>query len=197
MIPSDLSTISLADRQSRLENPMDLKERGRGLALLLAFGDEITFTSGGAEAQVRLSNRIKEGVISFDNVSVGSSKDKKNPVKISFELKNHFAGTNLVVEAKMIGDLDMWTLPSAKEMLITLREKGVFNIILNLKNLNYIDSSGLGFFIGAFKIFRDFGGKLVLVELNTYIYGVFKLIQLQHIIPTFDTLETALKTFEN
>ena len=48
-------------------------------------------------------------------------------------------------------------------------------------------------FIGTLKKLRDAGGDLILVNLNAYIYGIFKLIQLQHIIKTFDSLDEAEK----
>ncbi len=93
----------------------------------------------------------------------------------------------------LIGDLDMWTLPRAKERVNALVLDGRVKLVLDLERMNYIDSSGLGFFIGTLKKLRDAGGDLVLINLNAYIYGIFKLIQLQHIISTFDSLDEAVK----
>ena len=45
------------------------------------------------------------------------------------------------------------------------------------------------------KKLRDAGGELILINLNAYIYGIFQLIQLQHIIRTYDSLEEASKEF--
>lgn len=121
--------------------------------------------------------------------------DKKNENekdKLAFEQRTVGPDNNLVV-LSLIGDLDMWTLPLAKERISGLVNEGKVKIILDLERMNYIDSSGLGFFIGTLKKLRDAGGDLILVNLNAYIYGIFKLIQLQHIIKTFDSLDEAEK----
>lgn len=117
----------------------------------------------------------------------GSGKEK-----LTFERSEAAKGYTVI---SLIGDLDMWTLPLAKERIQGLINEGKVNIVLDLERMNYIDSSGLGFFIGSLKKLRDKGGNLVLINLNAYIYGIFKLIQLQHIIKTYDSLEEAEKEF--
>jgi anti-sigma B factor antagonist len=121
--------------------------------------------------------------------------DKKNGTekeKLSFELKPTDKGFSVL---SLIGDLDMWTLPQAKERVAALVQENKVKLVLDLEKMNYIDSSGLGFFIGTLKKLRDAGGDLILINLNAYIYGIFKLIQLQHIIKTFDSLDEAKKHF--
>lgn len=117
----------------------------------------------------------------------GNGKDK-----LGFERKE---GPKGYIVLSLLGDLDMWTLPLAKERVNGLVQEGKVKIVLDLEKMNYIDSSGLGFFIGTLKKLRDKGGDLVLINLNAYIYGIFKLIQLQHIIKTYDSLEEAAKNF--
>ncbi|MBF0546458.1 MAG: anti-sigma factor antagonist [Candidatus Riflebacteria bacterium] len=195
-ITFDPRPIDISDRQNLFENPDLSKEHGRGLSILQAFCDEITYTDGGRDVQVRLSNRIQEGVISFDNVSVKAASESGNQTPLSFILKNHFIEKKLVAEIQITGDINMWTLPLAIEVINELINKGQFNVVLNMEKLNYIDSSGLGFFVGTLKKCQNAGGKLALTNLNQYIYGIFKLIQLQHLIPTFDSLEQALNIFK-
>ncbi len=110
--------------------------------------------------------------------------------KLTFDQKTTDKG---YVVLSFIGDLDMWTLPNAKERINALVGENKVKIILDLEKMNYIDSSGLGFFIGTLKKLRDKGGDLILINLNAYIYGIFKLIQLQHIINTYDNLDEAKK----
>lgn len=118
-----------------------------------------------------------------------STSDKE---KLEFARKEATEG---FVVLSLIGDLDMWTLPRAKDQIQALLEEGKVKIVLDLERTNYIDSSGLGFFIGTLKKLRDAGGELILINLNAYIYGIFQLIQLQHIIRTYDSLEEASKEF--
>jgi anti-sigma B factor antagonist len=112
--------------------------------------------------------------------------------KLRFERKDATKG---YVVLSLIGDLDMWTLPKAKEQIQKLIEEKKVKVVLDFERTNYIDSSGLGFFVGTLKNLRDVGGNLVLINLNAYIYGIFTLIQLQHIIKTYDSLEEASKDF--
>lgn len=119
-----------------------------------------------------------------------SKNDKQQ--KLSFERKDATKG---YIVLSLIGDLDMWTLPRAKEQVQELIDEQKVKVVLDLERTNYIDSSGLGFFIGTLKKLRDAGGELILINLNAYIYGIFQLIQLQHIIKTFDSLEEASKEF--
>jgi anti-sigma B factor antagonist len=121
-----------------------------------------------------------------------SEQNKSEKDKLSFEKRDATKG---YIVLSLIGDLDMWTLPRAKEQINELVENGKVKIVLDLERTNYIDSSGLGFFIGTLKKLRDTGGELVLINLNAYIYGIFQLIQLQHIIKTYDSLEEASKEF--
>lgn len=119
-----------------------------------------------------------------------TSKPEKQ--KLTFERKDATKG---YVVLSLIGDLDMWTLPRAKEEIQKLIAEKKVKLVLDLEKTNYIDSSGLGFFIGTLKKLRDAGGELILINLNAYIYGIFQLIQLQHIIKTYDSLEEASKEF--
>ncbi len=117
---------------------------------------------------------------------------KTDKDKLSFERRDATKG---FIVLSLIGDLDMWTLPVAKDQIQKLIDEKKVKVVLDLERTNYIDSSGLGFFIGTLKKLRDAGGDLILINLNAYIYGIFQLIQLQHIIKTFDSLEEASKEF--
>ncbi len=112
--------------------------------------------------------------------------------KLTFELKDAEKG---YVVLSLIGDLDMWSLHLAKQEMQKLIDDGKVKVVLDLERTNYIDSAGLGFFIGTLKKLKNAGGELMLINLNAYIYGIFQLIQLQHIIKTYDSLEEASKDF--
>ena len=113
-----------------------------------------------------------------------------------------------------VGDLDMRTLGQAREALGELLEKeepaekrpakgaraaakpsGPPNIVIDLAKVEYIDSSGLGFFIGSLKKIKEFKGTLKLANLNAYMMGIFKLINMHYIIDVFDDLEKAVSSF--
>jgi anti-sigma B factor antagonist len=92
---------------------------------------------------------------------------------------------------QMIGDLDMHSLPAAKELINELMEGKTFKIIFNLEKVKYIDTSGLGFFIGTLRKLKDERGDMRLVNPNSYISGIFNLINLNKMIDIFDDLSDA------
>ncbi len=98
---------------------------------------------------------------------------------------------------RITGDLDMYTLPKAKSVINELMENERFKLLIDLRSMDYIDSSGLGFFIGTLKKLKEKGGDLKLINLNNYIQGIFKLINLNYIIDTFDDQAAAIERFRN
>lgn len=116
----------------------------------------------------------------------------ENQERINFEISEAGNGVTLM---KMKGDLDMYTLPKAKEKMKILIEEAKVKIVIDLENVGYVDSSGLGFFIGSLKKLREKSGDLKLINLNNYIHGIFKLIHLHTIISIFENLDDAVNDF--
>lgn len=112
--------------------------------------------------------------------------------RISFKVTDH-SETTAVIE--MSGDLDMYTLPDAKNKVSELIESGKKYLVMDLTGIQYVDSSGLGFFIGTLKKLRDKSGDMKLINLNNYIHGIFKLIHLHYIIEVCESLDEALVKF--
>ena len=117
-----------------------------------------------------------------------------NENQISFEERNAEKG---YVVLSIVGDLVMWSLPAAKQKVEELLSQKKTKIVFDLEKTNYIDSSGLGFFIGTLKNLKSVQGDMVLINLNTYIYGIFQLIHLHDIIDIYDNLEEASKHFKD
>lgn len=117
-----------------------------------------------------------------------------NENQLSFEVKNAEKG---YVVLSLIGDLVMWSLPAAKQKVQELVDQKKVKLVLDLERTNYIDSSGLGFFIGTLKKLKGAGGDMCLISLSTYIYGIFHMINLHEIIDVYDNLEEASKNFKD
>ena len=52
-------------------------------------------------------------------------------------------------EVKVGGELDVYTVPELEEVLTPMRQDGTRDIYVNLENVSYMDSTGLGLFIGT------------------------------------------------
>jgi anti-anti-sigma factor len=98
---------------------------------------------------------------------------------------------------ELIGELDMYTLPRAQEIVDMLIEQEKYNILIDLSKLEYVDSSGIGFFTATLKVLRDHNGDLKIVNLHPYIKRLFDLIHLDYFISIYEDLDEALSDFKD
>jgi anti-sigma B factor antagonist len=71
------------------------------------------------------------------------------------------------------GEVDVATAPVVLAELHRLLDAGVSHIVVDLAAMEFIDSSGLGVFVGALRRMRDTGGRLELVNLQPGARRVF------------------------
>ena len=79
--------------------------------------------------------------------------------------------------------------------LKTIVDGGAIKILLDLQNLEYIDSSGLGMLINVAKMLRKIEGDLVMFNVSADIRNVFKVIKLQEFIKIFNSEGEAVNFF--
>ncbi|MEG1310855.1 MAG: anti-sigma F factor antagonist [Romboutsia sp.] len=77
------------------------------------------------------------------------------------------------------------------EILIS---KSIKNIIFNFKNINFMDSSGIGVIIGRYKKISSEGGKVTVVNANDRIKKIFDLSGMNKIIGVYDTYEEVVSS---
>ncbi|PMC34006.1 anti-anti sigma factor [Bacillus sp. UMB0899] len=80
------------------------------------------------------------------------------------------------------GEIDAYTAPKLREAILPLAEEPNPNITINLKNVSYMDSTGLGVFVGLLKTVRKNNGQLNLVELSDRLERLFTITGLSDII---------------
>ncbi|WP_232426192.1 STAS domain-containing protein [Cytobacillus praedii] len=80
------------------------------------------------------------------------------------------------------GEIDAYTAPKLREELWSLSEKENNIIIINLKDVTYLDSTGLGVFVGLFKRLKSKNGELELIELSNRLKKLFEMTGLINII---------------
>ncbi len=54
-------------------------------------------------------------------------------------------------EVIVAGELDVYTVPELEEVLMPMRQEGTHDIHVNVTNVSYMDSTGLGLFVGTLK----------------------------------------------
>ncbi|RKX26626.1 MAG: anti-anti-sigma factor [Candidatus Zixiibacteriota bacterium] len=110
------------------------------------------------------------------------------------EIKSREEG-NVVVFA-LSGRLDLASGATLKENLKKYFEKNATSIHLNLTEVEFINSSGLGALVSIMKEIRLRKGRLTLSNLASYVQEIFEITQLSHIFEIYVTEEEALGSFQ-
>jgi len=93
------------------------------------------------------------------------------------------------------GDIDFANSPEVRQsMLHEIRESRTARVILNLRQVRYIDSSGVASLIEGLKASRDLGSRFILIGLSTSAREVLQLSRLIKVFEIYDTEEQALAT---
>ena len=69
-----------------------------------------------------------------------------------------------VVRIALSGDLDVSTAPSVEERLVELEDGGAERVILDMRGLDFIDSTGLSLLINADRRARRAGRRVTIVS---------------------------------
>lgn len=89
--------------------------------------------------------------------------------------------------------LDSSVAPNLKAELLTLHAEGIRNIILDLQNVKYTDSSGLSSLLVGNRIVKEEGGIFVLASLSDHTAKLIKISQLDSVLNIFLTVEEAIE----
>ncbi|HXW77435.1 MAG TPA: STAS domain-containing protein [Candidatus Eremiobacteraceae bacterium] len=109
-------------------------------------------------------------------------------VKVSVRQLDGAAQASIV---DLNGEIDVYTSPKVKETISELIDKGHYCLVINLENVRYIDSTGLGVLIGGLKRVREHSGSVHLVCTNPQIKKIFDITGLAKIFGIYDSEETA------
>lgn len=94
------------------------------------------------------------------------------------------------------GYIDTTTSSELERALDSLIKAGVFRVIIDLGNVDYISSAGWGIFISEIKGIRERGGDLKLAKMIPDVYEVFELLEFHYILKAFDTIDDAIQDFD-
>jgi len=100
------------------------------------------------------------------------------------------SGDRTVVEVR--GEIDVYTAPVLREELTSLVDAQHTNLVVDLTQVSFMDSTGLGVLVGGLKKVRTLGGDLSLVIDQETILKVFRITALTQVFSIHSTLEDAL-----
>jgi anti-anti-sigma factor len=95
------------------------------------------------------------------------------------------------------GSLDATKSQAFRQEITGFVENGTKIVLVDLKNVNFMDSSGLGALVLAFKTLRAANSKLVLCSINEQIRILFELTGMDKVFEVFsdrDEFQKSLMT---
>ncbi|MGB9081273.1 MAG: STAS domain-containing protein [Desulfuromonadaceae bacterium] len=87
---------------------------------------------------------------------------------------------------------------NSEELKAELRrffEDGTKDLIIDLKEIHFIDSSGLGVLVSGYKNASILHGSLKLSNLQSQVKSMFELTRLHRVFDIFNTVDDALQSY--
>jgi anti-sigma B factor antagonist len=110
---------------------------------------------------------------------------------MNFEIKTEkLDGGTYVIS--LAGEADLYTAPELKQQLLDVIGEGGTEVVVDLTETTFIDSTTLGVLVSGVKRLRPIDGRLSLVCSDRNITKVFEITGLDKVFEIFPTLEGAL-----
>ena len=93
------------------------------------------------------------------------------------------------------GRLTSFEVSALRDAISRLLKEGRNNIVLNLRALDYLDSSGIGELARSYVSVVKTGGQMKVVGLSAKVEEVLQITQLFRVFPEFPSEEAALDSF--
>jgi anti-sigma B factor antagonist len=100
----------------------------------------------------------------------------------------------LDLQGKLMGGPDAEVFKSTIHKLI---EKGHRKVVVNLHNIDWINSTGMGILISGYTTMRRNGGDLRLLHVSDKIRSILYVTKLNTIFKCFDNEDDAVASYEN
>ena len=107
----------------------------------------------------------------------------------------HYEGRMIIV--RLSGELDHHAADHVRLKIDeAIAHSQCKHVILSLKQLQFMDSSGLGLILGRYNLLKNKGGKLAICHVNSAVYRLFEMSGLFKIMPVYENEQTACSGLE-
>jgi anti-anti-sigma factor len=94
------------------------------------------------------------------------------------------------------GRLDLVSAGETKRRLVEAVEGGQRRLVVDMADVDFVDSSGLGAIIGVLKAARQAGGDVRIARPTSQLQSILELTMLDRVLRPYETVEEALTGFE-
>ncbi|MBI3726481.1 STAS domain-containing protein [bacterium] len=103
-------------------------------------------------------------------------------------------GTSVLVY-KVAGEIDLDTVGILRDHLESVERRGQANLVLDLQDTKYINSSALAVLVKFSETFRERGGGIALARVGSRVKLVFEMLGLLVFFRFYDSVDKAKESF--
>lgn len=93
------------------------------------------------------------------------------------------------------GEIDVYTAPTLRDKITELVAAGVYDIVVDMEGVEFLDSTGLGVLVGGLKKVRAHDGSLRLVLTQDRLLKIFRITGLAKVFAIHESADAALAAF--
>ncbi len=126
---------------------------------------------------------------------LGLSGTYSNPdtKETELELKVRKSADIYIIDVN--GEMDLYNSYKLKELVMKMLEKKIQKFVINMENVEYIDSSGIGALIYICSTIKKLGLKLFIANVRGSVKKVIELTKLMGYFPIAGSVVEAVKQF--
>ncbi|MDN3358664.1 STAS domain-containing protein [Actinomadura sp. DC4] len=109
---------------------------------------------------------------------------------MDFGIAHHLVGEIAVVQVS--GWIEIGSAPQMRDTLIGVIDEGHVHVVIDLSEVVFLDSTGLGVIIGLLHRLRTHNGSLALAGATDRVYKVFRTTQLTKVLTITETVADAI-----
>jgi len=93
---------------------------------------------------------------------------------------------------RFVGDLDATNVETVLEKVINLLNDGIVKLVVDFKQLRYVNSTGLGILLHFSKSAKEKGGCFKIANINENVYEIIEIIGATSLLEIYDDLDEAV-----
>ena len=101
-----------------------------------------------------------------------------------------------IVLISVKGNMSATNIKSFKSFIEQFQKQELTRVVLNLKEVEMIDSSGIGAIVFLLKRLRPAGGDIKIASLNPQIERIFEITKLNRAMEVFSSPDEAVRSFK-
>ncbi|MGQ9844472.1 MAG: STAS domain-containing protein [Spirochaetota bacterium] len=90
------------------------------------------------------------------------------------------------------GEVDLYNVSELKKALFSVTDGSISSVVVDLKDVNYMDSSGIGALVAGQKKMRAHNGKFALINIHDDVLNILKLATLDKFFTIYGSEEDLL-----